>query len=82
MDYLMMLVEHSPSMPFKPETGPEYMCVYLLSHLGLTEHGSSIRIPWITSKGLTVLGFLLRNGYDWCDREWIDADNIHRGTIK
>lgn len=87
-DYLMMLLRREAvedvtidPFEFKPESATEYIAVYLFDHFKLTEHGTSIRVPWITSKGLIVLGFLLRNGYDWFDREWIDVDGIHRGTF-
>jgi hypothetical protein len=45
-----------------------YVVECLLDHIGLTEHGTSIRFAWITDKGREVLKFLADYGDGWADR--------------
>lgn len=67
-DYLAFLRPGSGGWPFKPETGPEYLAVYILDHLELTDHGSTIRCPFLTDVGEEVLAFLEANGPNWKDK--------------
>lgn len=65
--------------PWKPSTGPEYLAVYVLDHLDLTEHGSTIRCPSLTNDGREVLAFLEAQGADWKDHgPWYAADGTCR----
>jgi hypothetical protein len=55
-----------------PETGQDYLAVYLMDHLRLTEHGTSVRYCWLEKKGEQVLAFLNEHGVDWEDGKWVD----------
>lgn len=41
-----------------PETGAEWLLVYTLDHLGMTEHGSSVHCAWLTADGAESLAWL------------------------
>jgi hypothetical protein len=81
-EYLLRLHQRDDGAgwTWKPETGAEYIAAYLLDHLELTEHGSTIRCPWLTDSGREMLAFLEAEGSDWQDKgPWVDADGIGRG---
>lgn len=48
---------------FNTENSFELFFMYVISHLGLTEHGTSIYGSWITEKGKECLNWLHRNTY-------------------
>lgn len=78
--YLSMLNERSASRrdwPWKPETGPEYLSVYLLDHLGFMEHGGTVDCPWLLPAGEEALAFLSEHGSEWASRGWwIDSSGV------
>lgn len=45
-----------------PDTGLEYMLLYMLDHLGLTEHGGGIGGGWLTDEGKAVLAAIQTHG--------------------
>ena len=63
----------------------EQIVAYLLDHLGLTEHGTTIRCCWLTDKGMIVLGFLCRWGSDWQksidEVWWVDIEGVTRSLV-
>lgn len=61
------------------ETGEQYIVAYLLDHLGLIEHGSSIWGSWLTDSGEEALEFLNKWGANWQESEsvrFLDKDGI------
>ena len=62
---------------WEPESGAEWIAAYLLDHLKLTEHGSSVRAGWITAEGKELVLFLETEGVDWFENsEWIDSEGV------
>jgi len=57
----------------KPElnTGEAYITAYLLSHLGLIEHGGSVGGSWTTPLGVGAAAFLREHGSEWQDKEGV-----------
>jgi hypothetical protein len=53
-------------------TGEQWMFIYLMDHLGLTEHGGGVRGAWITKKGEEVLLFLETHGAGWQDKDDVE----------
>lgn len=80
-DYLTRISNQNTSYKV-PTTGPEYIAIYLMDHLGFTEHGSTIHGSWLTDRGKEVLEFISNNGTDWQEKEWIGVDGVYRGTIE
>lgn len=54
------------------ETGEQYIVAYLLDHLKLIEHGSSINGSWLTDDGETVLEFLNKWTANWQENESVE----------
>jgi hypothetical protein len=52
------------------EDGGRWLLVYLMDHLGLTEHGCRITNCWLTEDGQALLDFLRRWGPDWAEKAW------------
>lgn len=44
-----------------PDERSRYFVLYMLDHLGLTEHGTSINCSWLTDRGKEVL-----TDIEWC----------------
>lgn len=62
------------------DDGATLIAAYLMSHLGLTEHGSSIHGCWLTDAGSEALAFLNEHGSDWDQKaEWIDSSGLTWG---
>lgn len=67
---------------WRPKTGTDYLAVYLLDDLGLTEHGATIRVAWLTDTGRECLAFLEEHGASWQGKGWwIDADGCTHSTF-
>lgn len=65
-----------------PEAGLEWVAIYLMDHLGLTEHGSNIAWCWLTEGGKEALAFLEENGPDWASRGWwIDSEGTTHSDL-
>ena len=47
-----------------PDSGLQYLVLYMLAHLDLTEHGGSCGGGWLTEKGKAVLDALNREAAD------------------
>lgn len=72
MDYLDACDRQADSR--KPTNGPEMIACYLLSHLKMTEHGTSINWCWLTDRGREALKFLKEYGPEWEEtQEWVDS---------
>lgn len=81
-DYLERIDDSKKPDWFKhPDTGAELVAVYLMDHLRLSEHGSSIGGSWTTEDGKEVLAFLKANGVDWKETGyWVDSrGRSHKG---
>lgn len=68
-DYLKEHESGSSNLRY-PETGLEFVAIYLVDHLGLTEHGSNIAWCWLTEEGKGALAFLEEHGPDWASSGW------------
>jgi hypothetical protein len=51
------------------DSGEWWVLAYLLSHLGLTEHGSSVASAWLDDPGREAITFLEKWGCDWQNEE-------------
>jgi hypothetical protein len=49
---------------FNKNTGLEYLVLYMIDHLELTEHGGSVGGAWLTDKGKAVMAALQRERVD------------------
>lgn len=47
-----------------PDEGTQYLLLYMLKHLGLTEHGVSITGAWLTARGQAVYTALINEASD------------------
>ena len=47
-----------------PDSGIQHLLLYMLDHLGLTEHGGSVMGAWLSDKGKDVLTALERERSD------------------
>lgn len=64
------------------ETGPEWIAVYLMDHLDLTEHGTGIRGAWLTERGEEALAFLREHGPDWDEKGYfVDSEGCSHGDV-
>lgn len=81
LDYFTSLESKDFINRWRPgETGPEYIAVYLMGHLDLTEHGTSVRGCWLTDKGKEALSFLREYGPEWDDKGWwVDSTGCCHG---
>ena len=60
--------------------GPTQLVAYLLDHLGLTDHGTSIYYHWLTDEGKEALRFFEEHGPRWKERgPWLDSDGVTWG---
>jgi len=65
------------------DSGLDYILVYLLDYLKLTEHGTTCRFSWLTRKGEIVLKFLQEYGVDWEDKlSFVASDGTHYGKLE
>jgi hypothetical protein len=72
-------LERLDQMQFAENDG---LAAAIVDHLGLSDHGVSIRGGWLTSAGQEALAFLRENGVDWQSRgEWIDSEGVTWGTF-
>lgn len=79
LTYLLGLKLHAP--PNEPESGAEWVAIYLMDHLGMTEHGSCLHGAWLTDSGEEALAFLVEHGSGWQESNsagWIDAAGVYR----
>jgi hypothetical protein len=51
-------------------SGERYVVAYVLTTLGLLEHGGSVDGSWITPAGEQVRDFLREYGVDWIDKDF------------
>jgi hypothetical protein len=77
---LVYLTELETRTAHVPTTGLEYIAVYLLNHLGITEHGTSVRGAFLTEAGKEAQAFLSQHGCEWNDTGyWIDSKGFSHG---
>lgn len=70
--------------PIGDDFGGEVMiCLYLMAHLELTEHGGSVYGCWLNPDGETALRFLRENGVDWADKgRFVDSQGCSWGDFR
>lgn len=64
--------------------GKDYLVRYVLDHLDLTEHGTSIHWCWLTKDGEEVLAFLREFGVDWDSKgiDFVDSRGSHLSLVQ
>lgn len=79
LDFLKRKNDKEGNWYWAPDSGGDLIAIYLMDHLGLTEHGTSVNGGWLTSEGEKALAFLVEHGIRWQDDKniwWVGSDGV------
>lgn len=78
-DLILDELQRLGRLDYLPEDG---LAAAIVDHLGLSEHGTSIRGGWLTKAGDDALAFLTMHGTDWARNKgyFVDSEGVTHGS--